>query len=249
MRKTLFFLLLLVLLSQSCQRQSAPPALTIAAAANMQFALKDLVKVFSEQTGIRCETIISSSGKLTAQITQGAPFDIFISADTKYPEILYQNGLTTGPAKIYARGIPVLWTTTDSLPVTIDVLTKNNIKHIALANPKNAPYGRAAVEILKHHGIFKKIKNKLVYGENVAQASQFILSGAAPIGFTAKSVVLSPTLAQKGKWIEWSPTVYTPIEQAAVILKNSNQMKEARLFYDFLFSEKGKKILRRYGFY
>ena len=231
----------------SCH-QAKSEKLNIAVAANMQFAIKELAKKFTNQTKIECDLIISSSGKLTAQIREGAPFDIFVSADMKYPTALYNNGFTEKQPRIYAYGKLVIWTMEKDILPTIDVLEKNKINHIALANPKTAPYGSATIEVLKHFDIYDKIKNKLVFGESIAQVNQFVISRAAEIGFTAKSVLLSSELKDKGNWTDIEATTYSPIEQGVVILKNTNREKEAKQFYDFLFSNEGKEILKDFGY-
>ena len=215
----------------------------------MQFAINDLVDSFSETTGIECEIIISSSGKLTAQINEGAPFDVFVSANMKYPNDLYEKGLTLGKPKIYAHGKLVLWTMKNDLTPSIQQLENNQLKHIALANPKTAPYGNAAIEVLNHFQIFQKLAPKLVYGESIAQVNQFVNSQAADIGFTSKSVVLSPKMIGKGKWVEINESIYQPIAQGIVCVKNDSDKEILALkFSDFLFSQKGKEILNTFGY-
>ncbi len=222
--------------------------LTIATAANMQFAMQALQTAFTTETGIECETIISSSGKLTAQIKEGAPFDILVSADMKYPIDLYQNGLTLGEPQIYAKGNLVLWTMLEE-EVTIDLLDKKNTKHIALANPKTAPYGAAAKEVLAHYQLLEKVESKLVFGESIAQVNQFITSQVADIGFTAKSVVLSPQIKGRGQWLALDSNIYTPINQGIALLKTDKKREEqAQMFYKFLLSTKGKEILTNFGY-
>jgi molybdate transport system substrate-binding protein len=223
--------------------------LNIATAANMQFAMHDLIKSFSEETGIACEIIISSSGKLTAQIREGAPFDVFVSADMKYPYELFKNGFTTTEPKVYAYGKLVIWTMNKQLSPSFKSFTKKQVKHIALANPKTAPYGLSALEALKKKEIYDRVKNKLVFGENIAQTNQFITTYVAQIGFTSKSVVLSSKMKNKGIWEEVDPELYSPIAQGIVILKNRNdQIENAQKFNDFLFSDKGKEILNKFGY-
>ncbi len=231
----------------SCHQEKSEK-LNIAVAANMQFAIKELAKKFTDQTTIECDLIISSSGKLTAQIIEGAPFDVFVSADMKYPMALYNNALTESQPRIYAYGKLVLWSMVESISSSINLLEKKEINHIALANPKTAPYGSATIEVLKHFDIYDEIKNKLVFGESVAQVNQFVISRAAEIGFTAKSVLLSSELKDKGNWIDLDATTYSPIEQGVVILKNTTHPKEAKQFYDFLFSKEGKEILKDFGY-
>ncbi len=249
-KRFLFFLLLFVL---SCDNNQ-PENLRIATAANMQFAMEDLTKAFTAESGIKCETIISSSGKLTAQITQGAPYDIFISADMKYPTELYNKNLTIEKPKVYAYGSLVLWTMKENISLSdfenaIPLLNSDEIQHIALANPKTAPYGVAALQVLKHNNLLVKIEDKLVYGESIAQTNQFVTTQAAELGFTAKSVVLSPRVKNQGQWISIDPEIYTPISQGVVLLKNSeNRRNKAQKFYNFLFSAKAKEILNNFGY-
>ena len=228
--------------------QSGTDKVTVATAANMQFVMKELTRSFTEQTGIRCEAIISSSGKLTAHIKKGAPYDIFVSADMKYPVELYESGFTTRGPEIYAHGKLVLWTIADDIKPGIEILTDPKINHIALANPRLAPYGAAAVEVLKYFGIYEQVVKKLVFGESISQVNHFITSGSAEIGITSKSVVFSSEMKGKGNWADLEKNSYMPISQAAVILKREKDMTDAVRFYDFLFSEDAKEIFRNFGY-
>jgi len=242
--------ILLVVLLYACNGTNKESSkVTIAASANMQYALGPITKKFTEKTGIPCQLIIGSSGKHTAQIVEGAPFDVFISADMKYPSDLYDKGFATAPPEIYAYGKLVLWTMADGLPLTIGNLNDSSIKHIALANPKTAPYGQAAVEVLEKHGLLDSLKNKLVYGESVGQTNQFIYSKSAEIGFTAQSVVMAPEMKGIGKWVLVNDTDYKPILQGAVVIKQSKRNKQqANNFYKFLFSNEAKIILKDFGY-
>ncbi len=141
-----------------------------------------------------------------------------------------------------------MWSMVDGIEPSIELLTSDKIKYIALANPKIAPYGFASVEVLQHHGIFEELEKKLVYGESIAQTNQFIVAQAAEIGFTAMSVVMYSEIKNQGEWAEVDSDIYSPIEQGVVILKYSNKPEEAEYFYDFLFSKKGKEILGSFGF-
>ncbi|MBN2614255.1 MAG: molybdate ABC transporter substrate-binding protein [Bacteroidales bacterium] len=248
MRKTILFTLFLSLFAVGCQ-QVKRPQLTIATAANMQFAMKAIVHQFSRETGVQCKVIISSSGKLTAQIKSGAPYDVFVSADMKYPETLYKAGFGFAPPKIYAYGKLVLWSLKKQGALSLQELSDQNIKHIALANPKTAPYGVAAEQVLKATGLFDAVKDKLVFGESIAQTNQFITSGTADIGFTAQSVVLAPEVKGKGSWIVIDPDLYKPIAQGILVLKHGEKHNnEAVKLVDFLFSKKGRTILEIYGY-
>jgi len=241
----LFGFLLLIF---SCENKNSPK-LRIATSANMHFAINELVKKFTRLEGIECEVIVGSSGRLTAQINEGAPFDVFVSANMKYPNDLYKKGLTKEKPKVYAHGKLVLWTLKNDIIPSLKLLENIEIKHIALANPKIAPYGNASIQVLNHYEILKSLNSKLVYGESIAQVNQFISSQVADLGFTSKSVVLSPKMVDKGKWIEIDQSIYSPIEQGIVCL-NNNSLKErlALKFSDFIFSKKGKEILNTFGY-
>ncbi|MBE0650749.1 MAG: molybdate ABC transporter substrate-binding protein [Bacteroidales bacterium] len=225
------------------------PKITIAVAANMQFAMRALTQTFAKETGIECDLIISSSGKLTAQIKAGAPYDVFVSADMKYPDNLYKAGFALEEPKIYAYGKLVLWSINDSIKPSLAILKTDAIKHIACANPKTAPYGVAAIQALKHFGVYNLVENKLVYGESISQTNQFIISESAELGFTAKSVVLSPDFKGSGNWIEIDPNSYSPIAQGVIVIKrNKPEESKALKFYNFLFSPEAKKILENFGY-
>ncbi|NER12863.1 molybdate ABC transporter substrate-binding protein [Leptobacterium flavescens] len=247
MKKTILQIILLITIF-GCKK-TEPEKLTIATAANMQFVMKELITSFEEQSGVACDAVVSSSGKLSAQIREGAPFDVFVSADMKYPTELFDEGLTEAAPEAYAYGRLVLWSIIDSTDVSIEKLTGNEIKHIALANPKTAPYGNAAIEVLRYNGIYEAVEEKLVFGESISQTNQFVVSSAAEAGFTSKSVVLSPGMKARGRWVAIDPNIHTPITQGVVILKNNrNMFEEAQKFYNFLFSDKGREILRQFGY-
>lgn len=251
MKKPTFFLFLTLVVSfhVNCTN-NIQPKLTIATAANMQFAMKTIMETFSAETGIPGNVVISSSGKLTAQIKEGAPYHVLVSADMKYPNELYHTGFTDSIPQIYAYGKLVLWGMNNTIPFSIENLANESIRHIALANPKTAPYGRAAKEVLEHFSLYENLQEKLVFGESIAQTNQFILSEAAQVGFTAQSVVLSPQVKDKGNWIALPDSTYSPIAQGIVVIKNPNEqlLESARTFYRFLFTAKAREILLKYGY-
>ena len=222
----------------------------VAASANLQFTIEDIKTLFEKETGINVKTIFGSSGKLTTQIENGAPFDIFMSADEDYPKRLYQDGMTIQGPKIYAYGTLVLWTMKDiDLSNGLDILKDNTTRKVAIASPKTAPYGRQAVNAMKYNHLYPAIASKLVYGESIAQVNQFITTEAADIGFTAKSIVLAANMKDKGKWIEVDPQSYQPIAQAVVLLKYAKQHEPAaEKFYNFLFSPQAQEIFKKYGY-
>lgn len=234
-----------VFLLIGCQTQSSD-RLNVATAANMQFAMKELTTAFARETGIECEAILGSSGKLTAQIKAGAPYHVFVSADMAYPQALTSQGFSSNSPQVYAYGKLVIWTQKN---FELNHLSGLNPGHVALANPQTAPYGRAAEEALKAMNLYEAWKDKLVFGESISQVNQFVSSGAADIGFTSKSVVLAPVLTNKGNWIEVDSSLYKPIEQGVVLLKSSPEKeRQAREFLEFLFSPAAKEILDKFGY-
>lgn len=246
---SVFAILLFIFPSVSIGQQQK---VNVAVAANMQYAFKDLKNAFEKINNIRVDEVVGASGNLTRQITQGAPFDVFISADTKYPQNLFQNHFAAEAPKVYTRGVLVLWTTKPGLipGENLQFLLSDKIKRIAIANPKIAPYGTAAQAVLQKFNLLDKIKSKLVYGESISQTSQFIASQNADVGFTAKAIVLSDEMKNKGTWIELNHDDYPPILQAAVLLKYGikNNSSAARKFYEFLFSATAKDIYKKYGY-
>ena len=248
---------LALLIAFSCRKHSenthaAPKALSVAAASNVQYALEELIQEFEAETGVQVNMIVSSSGKLAAQISQGAPYDVFVSADEKYPAALADSGLTADTPRVYGYGRLVLWTVRENLDLSagLEVLKDKSIRKIAIANPDLAPYGDQSMRILEFLGLAAQLRSKLVFGENISQTSQYIESGACDLGFTAKAVVLAAQLSGKGKWVEVPEKFYSPIAQSAVITRvgADGSPVESRQFFAFLFSEKAKEILRRYGY-
>jgi molybdate transport system substrate-binding protein len=225
--------------------------LTVAVAANVQYAFDDLRAAFKKETGNEVQPVYNSSGKFAAQIKNGAPFDVFLSADMAYPEKLHGAGFTADAPRVYAYGTLVLWTMRDlDLSQWQRALAAPAVGKIAVANPKTAPYGAETMNALSHLKLDVALQSKLVFGESIAQTNQYIYSQAADAGFTAKSVVLSPAMRGKGKWIDLPREVYRPIAQGAVILTHGQQNHPvlARQFHDFLFSEKSRAIFERYGY-
>lgn len=257
--KLLLFLSILIWMSAACGQEDSSTRrgggkvekIIVATAANVQFAMKELEKTFEDSTGIEVEVVISSSGKLTAQIKQGAPYDLLLSANMKYPQTLYQDGWTTAPPEVYALGRLVIWTLNNfELKEDLSFLTNPEIDKIAIANPRNAPYGEQAVRAFQYYGIYEALKPKLVYGESIASTNQYILSEVCDVGLTAKSVVLSPEIKGRGKWLEVPATAYASIEQGVIITRHGRTAhpEACRRFYDFLFSTAAAAIFERYGY-
>ncbi|MBP9855322.1 MAG: molybdate ABC transporter substrate-binding protein [Candidatus Omnitrophica bacterium] len=225
--------------------------ITVAVAANVQYPFEELKSIFEKETGIAIRPVFGSSGKFTTLIKNGAPFDIFISADMDYPLSLDLEGYTYNTPQIYAYGYLVLWTM-DNIDLSrgIEILTLPDIKKIAIAFPKTAPYGRQAVNALEYYNLYTQVEKKLVYGENTAQTNQFITTKAVDVGITSKSAVLAPNMEGQGKWIEIDKNSYEPIAQGAVIPKYAEKknLVEAKMFLDFLLSEEAGNIFKKYGY-
>lgn len=243
-----FLVCIFISLIFSCRNNEEEETLKIATAANMQYVMDSLVKNFTEESGIHCQLIISSSGKLCNQLLYGALYDVFVSADTFYPGKLSEAGMVRGNLEVYAYGKLVLWSMHARDGFNTDTLISSSLSHIAMANPEIAPYGRAAKEVLESLGISEKVAPKLVYGESISTVNQLIYSGAADLGFTSKSTVLSPQVRGLGSYVDIDTVLYQPLAQALVLLKNSNMPLKAEKFRRFMLSEKAAKILEGYGY-
>lgn len=228
--------------------------LNVAVAANLQYAFDDVAAAFKKESGIDIKPTYGASGKFATQIMNGAPFDVFLSADMDFPEKLHKAGFAVNEPKAYAYGTLVLWTAKTNLDLKNwqQLLASSSISKIAVANPKAAPYGREAVRALAHYKLDKTVEPKLVYGESISQTTQFIQTQAADIGFTAKSVVISPELKNQGKWVEVPKASYEPIAQGAVILKQSEktpaEAEAAKKFYNYLYLAKTRAIFEKFGY-
>jgi molybdate transport system substrate-binding protein len=233
---------------------SAPTVLPvrIAAAADLRFALDDAMAAFhADHLNVAPEVVYGSSGTLASQIANGAPFDLFMSADVEYPRQLAAKGLVEPGSEFrYADGRLVVWVPNGS---PIDVKTAGvkaaadpRVAHVAIANPAHAPYGRAAVAALRAAGVYDAVQPKLVLGESVAQAMQFVQSGSADVGIVALSLAMAPTARAAGEYAIVPAGTYPKLEQAGVILRNARE--QAHGIREFLLSERGRAVLKRYGF-
>jgi molybdate transport system substrate-binding protein len=226
--------------------------IAIAAASDLNFAMKDLVAEYEKATAHHVIVSLGSSGNFYAQIQNGAPFDVYFSADIGYPKKLEEAGLTVpGSLYRYAVGRIVLWAHHAShrdVAKGMEILRDPAIKKIAIANPTHAPYGRADVAAMQHFKVYDQAKDRLVLGENISQAAQFIESGACDVGVIALSLALAPTMKSAGTYWEIPSEAHPPLEQGAAILKSSKQQKTARQFLEFMQSAQGQEIMRRYGF-
>jgi molybdate transport system substrate-binding protein len=226
--------------------------ITIGAASDLNFAFREIATEYEKVSGNQVRLTLGSSGNFYAQIQNGAPFDLYFSADISYPRKLEEAGLTVpGSLYQYAVGRIVLWTGHESrIDVTkgIEALREPTVKKVAIANPKHAPYGRAAVAAMEYFKVYDQVKEKLILGENISQAAQFIESGACDIGIIALSLAIAPAMKSKGTYWEVPAEAHPPLEQGAVILKSSKQQESAKQFLAFIKGERGQEIMKRYGF-
>ena len=232
---------------------AAADEIKVAAAADLSYALQDLAARFEQKTGNHVALSFGSSGNLYSQIRAGAPFDMFFSADMDYPKKLAEDGvLDDASVRPYAQGHLVLWVPKslglDPQKLRMDLLAKAEVKKIAIANPEHAPYGRAAMQVLEHSGLKAILAPKLVYGENVSQAAQFVRSGNAQAGLIALSLAMSPAMKESGLWWDVPKDAYAPLRQGLGIVSNSKHKATARAFVDFVTSPEGQGTLKKYGF-
>jgi molybdate transport system substrate-binding protein len=218
--------------------------LRIAVAANFYPALNKIKQQFEKEYDYRLDIIRGSTGKLYAQIIHGAPYDVFLAADIKRPELLEEKKLAIANSRFtYAVGQLALWSTNNKQNAW-SLLENNTFNKLAIANPKTAPYGQAAIDVMKHLNIYDKIKNKLVYGENIAQAFQFVQSGSADIGFVAHAHVKS--LADN-VWLA-DKTSHSTLEQQMVILSSTKNLKPAQQFSQFMQRDDIKAFIQQQGY-
>lgn len=235
------------------QEMKSAPELLVAAAADLSTALKEIGDAYQNKTGVKVKLSFGASGALTQQIQNGAPFDLFFSADMDYPRQLITAGNADAPTLYqYAVGKLVLWVPADS-PLDVErqgmnVLLDASVKKIAIANPQHAPYGRAAEAALKHAGVYDRIADKLVLGENISQAAQFVESGNAQAGFVAFAHAVAPAMRGKGKYWEVPADFYPALAQGAVVLSHSQHKKEAADFLEYIKTKEVADVLRKYGF-
>ena len=232
--------------------QAVPRELTIAAAADLNFALKDIAARYEKETGHKVKLSFGSSGNFYSQISNGAPFDLFFSADLEYPLRLQEAGFAE-PNTLYqyATGKIVLWVRKDSkvdVQKGLTALLNPAIAHIAIANPEHAPYGKAAVAAMNHAGIYEKVRTKLVYGENISQPAQFVDSGNADAEIIALSLALAPAMREHGKYYLIPASDYPALEQGAIALKASGNKPMALDFLNFMRKPEILGLMRSYGF-
>jgi molybdate transport system substrate-binding protein len=242
----IFFILLFTLLSLQAQN------VTVALAANVSYAIADLKNNFLKKyPQAEIEITVGGSGKLATQIQHGAPYDIFLSANMEYPLRLYKESMTLNKPQVYACGALALLSKKErKLDENLSTLNTHEIHTIAVANPKTAPYGKAAKEALENVKLYKKLQKRFIYGESISQTLLYTLR-AADVGFIAKSALFAPQLRkfQKNKnWVEVEKRLYKPIQQGAVLLKHAQDNTTAEAFYNYLFSKEAQMIFAQYGY-
>jgi molybdate transport system substrate-binding protein len=243
---------MLVLLAcvSSVPAAQAADSITIAAAADLKFAMDEIVAAFrKQQPADRIEVIYGSSGKFHAQIQQGAPFDLYFSADIAFARSLEEAGLAAGPTRPYAQGRIVLWSNSrDASRMSLEDLLDPAIDRIAIANPRHAPYGKRAEEALRSVGLWDKLRNKLVMGENIAQTAQFVQSGNAQVGIIALALALNPVLAEAGGYSLIDEQLHEPLEQGFIVTRRAEHNALAAKFADFISGAQARSIMSHYGF-
>jgi len=249
MKKTL----LLILLSAFVTATAPAEEITVAAAADLTYAMKDLATRYEHTTGNQLSLSFGASGNFYSQIQSGAPFDLFFSADVDYPRRLAAAGfIENASLRTYAVGRLVLWVPNtcrlDPQKLHMDLLLQPAIKRIAIANPQHAPYGQAAMSAITHFGVKDKIAGKLVLGENISQTAQFVQSGNAQAGLIALSLALSPSLKDAGRYWAVPQDTYPEIQQSVGILTSSKHKRAAQAFLDYISSPEGTAVLQQYGF-
>jgi len=244
----LFILFLLLVFSFS-----RAELIRVFAAADLQYALTEIAELYQkEYPQDKVELIFGSSGKGTAQIRNGAPYHLFFSANMKYVQVLYKEGYIITEPKPYSIGRIVVWVRKDA---DLDpskfpqVLLDPKVRKIAIANWEHAPYGQAAKETLESYGVFEKVKNKLVLGENISQTASYVYSGAVDVGIIALSLALSPTMKEKGKYWLIPQERHRSIVQGYGITKFGENSSSARRFYNFIETKTARDILLKYGFF
>lgn len=243
--KALLFACLL-LLSLSAQAEK----ITVAAAADLKFAMDEIVTTFKKaNAGDEIDVIYGSSGKFHTQIQQGAPYDLYFSADIGFPRELAKNGFAASEVKPYAFGRIVLWSASqDATQMTLASLTDPNITRIAIANPKHAPYGKRAEEALRASGMWDKVEPKLVYGENISHTAQFVQTKNAQVGIIALALAINPELASKGGYWLIPDNLHEPLEQGFIITKEGANNALAKRFADYMGGKPTRAVMTKYGF-
>ena len=245
MKKIILLLVLIVLFIAPIFAQSVK----VAVAANLQAVIKELQAGFKNKTGIVIEPIVGSSGNLAAQVKNGAPFDLFLSADMNFPETLFKEGFGSKKPVVYAQGSLIICSNQNiGFENWERLLLTFRVKEIAIANPAIAPYGKAAQQALAKKGILDDIKSKIVTGESISQVNTYITTGVVEVGFTTQALVDDPARKARLYWEIIDPKLYKPIEQGMILLKHSARNGDAEKFYQYVLSPPAKAIFKKFGY-
>lgn len=232
----------------SSEKSTQNSFISVAAAANLRDVLEDLKQIYiKENPDKKVEITFGSSGLLVQQILNGASFDLFLSADSTFPDMLKSKNKTSGNSEIYTYGKVALWSSKANVSEGVKLVLNPEINKIAIANPELAPYGKNTVEALKKSGLYSKIENKIVWAENISQVAQFASTGNADVGFIALSNAKNKEMMRRGNFYELSEKECAPIAQSGIVLKGKSQT-ESQDFFDFINSEKANEIWKRYGY-
>ena len=245
MKKIILSISLLLIVASASFAQKV----NVAAAANLRYVLEEIKNEYQkEYPNSKINLTFGSSGNLVQQILNGASFDFFMAADNNFPLKLKEKGVTYGEMKTYAFGKLAIYSTTLDVSKGITILSDPNIKKISIAKPETAPYGDRSVELLKSQNPFDGLKSKIVFADNISQAAQFAFTGNAEIGFVALSLALSPDMIGKGKYHIVDQSLYTPVEQACILIKQTAANTEAKKFMKYVLSPATKEIWDKYGY-
>ncbi|MEX0604041.1 MAG: molybdate ABC transporter substrate-binding protein [Marinobacter sp.] len=246
-RRGRIFAMFVSLISASFVSASEP--MRIAAASDLRYALNDIIELYHHShPGANIEVIYGSSGKMTTQIMNGAPYDLFFSADIAYPIKLRDHELTATEPAVYTLGRIVLWSNTlDATNLTLETLTSDTVRRIAIAQPSHAPYGLRTKEALQSAGVWEAVQHKLVFGENIAHTAQMAQSGAAQVGIIALSLAKFPDLARHGYHLI-DDALHSPLAQGFVVTRRGGNKPQARAFAEYMASDQAHHIMSRYGF-
>jgi molybdate transport system substrate-binding protein len=245
MKRVLIVIVLVIVATINLQAQKV----RVAAAGNLRSIMDDIKALYAvNHPGIVIDVSFGASGTLLQQILNGAQFDFYMAADRAFPDKLKEQGAATGDVRTYAFGKLALWSNVLDLSKGIEIVTDSAVVHIAIAKPEVAPYGERAIQCLTHYGLYEKVKDKIVYADNIAQAAQYASTGNAEVGFLALALVLAPDMLNKGHYIILDPQSYKPVEQACVLVKTWERNPEASGFMDFVLSDACKPIFEKYGF-
>ena len=243
MKRIIIFLLLVVGMTVHAQ------TIRVAAAGNLRYILDDIKSRYAiKNPRVKIDVILGASGTLTQQIINGAGYDFFMAADRSFPDKLKEQGVASGDVKTYAFGKLVLWSNMLDISKGLDILLDKSVTKIAIAKPAVAPYGERAIQCLKFYGLYDKVKDKIVYADNIAQAAQYVSTGNAEVGFVAYALLMGPELKDKGTYFMPYTKSYKPVEQACVLIKGWERNPEAAKFMKFVLSLECKPIFEKYGF-